>query len=159
MTTRQPIFRRLWATWIFTAIICFYLCQVILRQTAQKPGAARAISDRLYRLAVLPGSADGAETDYHAHMKAVLQGCNDICRVDMRGEPSLYFDYIQKEVDCHALMTNAAIDAPMADATPPEKIPAEMVDAFTYGGKVELIPYFGGILNQRYMGNQVCPNR
>lgn len=113
-----------------------------------------AVSDEYYRLAVSPGGGAGDESYHHAHMKAVLAGCGDICRVDMVGEPSLYFDHIEKDVDCHALMTNAAIDAPMAAAEPPHEIPSEMVDAFTYGGKVQLTPYFSGILNQRYMGNE-----
>lgn len=113
------------------------------------------INDRAYRLAVLPGSADGNETKYHAHMKAVLKGCKDICRVDMSGEPSLYFDHIKKDVDCHALMINEHIDAPMADAHPPGEIPFEMVDAFTYGGRVKLLPWKDGVSNQRYMGNEV----
>ena len=50
----------------------------------------------------------------------------------MAGKPSLYFDHIEKEVDCHALMTNAAIDAPMLAAEPPQELPPEMVAAFTH---------------------------
>lgn len=112
-------------------------------------------TDRYYRLAVLPGSADGAEAGTHAHIRAVLQGCGDICRVDMTGTPSLCFDHIEKEVDCQELMANAAIDAPMKDLEPPDISPPEMVDAFTYGGKINVVPFTGGVLNQRYMGNQV----
>ena len=55
----------------------------------------RPVAGHFYRLAVLPRSEDGAETINHAHIKAVLDGCGDICRVDMAGEPSLYFDYIE----------------------------------------------------------------
>jgi hypothetical protein len=114
------------------------------------------VSDEYYRLAVFleEGSADSNPSYYHAHMKAVLAGCGDICRVDMTGEPSLYFDHIEKEVDCHALMTNAAIDAPMLAAEPPNEVPPEMVSAYTYGGKVQVVPYAEGLLNQRYMGNE-----
>lgn len=86
--------------------------------------------------------------------KAVLEDCKDICRVDMAGKPSLYFDHIEKEVDCHALMTNAAIDAPMLAAEPPQELPPEMVAAFTYGGKVQLVPFWGGLFNQRYVGEK-----
>lgn len=53
-----------------------------------------------------------------------------------------------------ALTTNAAIDALMIDAEPPTKLPPEMMDAFTYGGKVEFVPYHGGFWNQGYMGDK-----
>lgn len=54
-------------------------------------------------------------------------------------------------------MTNAAIDASMMEAEPPEDFPREMIDVFTYGGKgkVKIIPFSGGVQNQRYMGNNV----
>lgn len=146
--------------WLLTLIFLFGIYSINKRSVCCPTGLhesknADDVGDRAYRLAVLPGSANGNETKYHAHMKALLQGCKDICRVDIAGEPSLYFDHIQKDVDCHALMTNTAIDAPMVDAHPPQEIPSEMVDAFSYGGKIKVVPYSGGVLNQRYMGNEV----
>ena len=51
-------------------------------------------------------------------------------------------------------MTNAAIDAPMAEARPQEEFPSEMIDAFSYGDKIRVV-YGGEVLNQRYMGNAV----
>lgn len=148
-------------TWIFIGIFCFYglwandrpHTHLVLFEASTIE--ANDLDDQYYRLAVLPGSADGKETKYHAHMKAVLNGCKYICRVDIAGTPSLYFDHIDKEIDCHALMTNAAIDAPMVEAEPPRELPAEMVDAFTYGGRVRVVPFYNGVLNQRYMGSKV----
>lgn len=92
---------------------------------------------------------------YQLRMRDLLKGCKDICRADMAGTPSLYFDFIKKEVDCTGLLTNAAIDAPMVSAEPPQELSSEMWDAFTYGGRVQIDRFPGGILNQRYMGKTV----
>ena len=161
-TTAMPPFSSLRVVWTclgFSLLVTY----MFSHRVELKPMSAQSsvldkehrVTDKMYRLAVLPSSADGHESYYHAHMKAVLQGCQDICRVDMAGEPSLYFDHIRKDVDCLALMTNAAIDAAMIDDEPPQQFPSEMVEAFTYGGKVKIIPFARGVLNQRYMGSTV----
>ena len=95
------------------------------------------------------------ETSYVDHMKAVSAGCGDICRIDMPGMPSLYHNYIEKEVNCKALLSNPAIDAIMGDPEPPSIIPSDMMDAFTYGGKVRFTFFDQGIFNQRYLGKKV----
>lgn len=96
-----------------------------------------------------------SENPYKRHMEAVKNGCGDICKIDMEGSPSLFHDYIEKEVDCLSLLSNPAIDATMTDVNPPTLIPEEMLDAFTYHGQVPVRPYSGGILNQRYLGKEV----
>jgi len=88
-------------------------------------------------------------------MQAVLEGCEDICRIDMPGEASLYHDYIEKQVNCKAILSNPAIDAVMVDPEPPVTIPTEMMDAFTYEGKVKLSFYAEKLFNQRYLGKEV----
>ena len=98
---------------------------------------------------------DSTKHSYIDHMNAVLKGCGDICRADMNGVPSLYHDYIEKEVDCVSLLSNPTIDAKMGDLKPPRVIPGEMLDAFTYNRQVGISPFDGGILNQRYLGKQV----
>ena len=95
------------------------------------------------------------KTSYGDHMQASLKGCGDICRIDMPGRPSLYHDYIEKEVNCKAILSNPAIDAGMGDPEPPDIIPTEMMDAFTYNGKVELSFYADELFNQRYLGKKV----
>jgi hypothetical protein len=100
------------------------------------------------------------ETSYVDHMQAALEGCADICRIDMPGEASLYHNYIEKQVNCKAILSNPAIDAVMGDPEPPVTIPTEMMDAFTYGGKVTLSFYADGnnnkkLFNQRYLGKEV----
>lgn len=88
-------------------------------------------------------------------MQASLKGCGDICRIDMPGRASLYHDYIEKEVNCKAILSNPAIDAAMGDPEPPATIPTEMMDAFTYNGKVKLSFYADKLFNQRYLGKKV----
>jgi hypothetical protein len=78
------------------------------------------------------------------HLEAVLKGCGDVCRDDMTGEPSKFFNHLTKKVDCPALLSNAAIDASMQDPEPPAAIPAHMLNAFTYGGRVAMRRYFDG---------------
>jgi hypothetical protein len=85
------------------------------------------------------------------HIEKVLEGCGEICDYNIDGTPSLFFDYIKKDVDCQALWMNEAIDATMVEDTPPAKIPDNMSNDFTYGGKVRVVPY-STILNQRYLG-------
>ena len=99
-------------------------------------------------------------TSYVDHMQAARKGCADICRIDMPGEASIYHDYIEKQVNCKAILSNPAIDAIMGDPEPPATIPTEMMDAFTYGGKVTLSFYADDnnnkkLFNQRYLGKEV----
>jgi hypothetical protein len=88
------------------------------------------------------------------HIKQVVHGCGDVCRIDDVGKPALFFNHIRKHVNCLALVANKAIDATMAETVPPqlEAIPAHLMDAFTYGGKVPVQLWPGGVLNQRYLG-------
>jgi hypothetical protein len=81
----------------------------------------------------------------------VLQGCGEICDHSKVGQPSLFFNYIQKNVDCKALWNNEAIDEAMVEDTPPTELPAEMIGAFTYDGLVPL-QYGDNVRNDRYLG-------
>lgn len=84
------------------------------------------------------------------HMNSVLNGCSEICNNDMVGDSDMFFNYIEKKIDCKGLWMNQAIDATMTD-DPPSVIPLEMLDGFTYGGKVPIKPW-SSLLNQRYLG-------
>jgi hypothetical protein len=88
------------------------------------------------------------------YIKQVLRGCGAICRIDDVGTPALFFNYTRKHVNCLSLLANEAIDAAMVEPVPPalEAIPAYLMDAFTYGGKVPVQLWPGGVLNQRYLG-------
>lgn len=90
------------------------------------------------------------------HLEAVLEDCGDVCNIEQIGEPSLFFNHIKKKVNCDALMTNAAIDAVMKEPEPPKSIPGEMLDAFTYGGKIPVKYWLPNeqIFNQRYLSKE-----
>ena len=85
---------------------------------------------------------------YQQHLNAVLNGCGEICDLSMTGQPSLFFNYIQKNFDCLALGTNAAIDASGWDSPPPNEIPASMRSAFTFDGRIQPSGYY---LHQKYL--------
>ena len=69
----------------------------------------------------------------------------------MEGYPSAYFPEIRKRVNCPALLRNSAIDGGRP-AGPPPSIPSEMMMFFTYGGRVPIVPYGGGMLDNHYFG-------
>ncbi len=84
-------------------------------------------------------------------MDEVRRGCAEICDNNVKGSQSMFFDFIEKKVDCHGLWMNEAIDKVMEEPMPPSWIPEEMVGAFTYGGRVPIRPWHE-LLNQRYLG-------
>lgn len=87
------------------------------------------------------------ESPYLKHMEEVKKGCEDICRYDIKGTPSKFYDYKEKKVNCPALLTNEAIDRPMS-GSPPAKIPDELMDDFSYGGKVPVTMWKNGVLHE-----------
>ena len=50
-------------------------------------------------------------------MARVRQGCAEICDDTIPGTPSLFFNYIEKKVDCPALWKNEAIDEAMVETS------------------------------------------
>lgn len=96
---------------------------------------------------------------YHLPLERLLAGCGEICEIDKAGTPSLFFNYIEKAVDCPGLMSNEAIDAPMQSKTPPAAIPDALLEHFTYKGKVELGFYPNGPLNSRYLAGSAMQSR
>jgi hypothetical protein len=90
------------------------------------------------------------------HLKAVLKGCGDICRHDIPGTPGLFFDYVEKEVNCPAILSNAAIDAGRDTPEPLPNIPDDMLEWFTYGGKVDVRSW---MFNQVYLNGEASVNK
>ena len=86
--------------------------------------------------------AQAEEEPYAKHMRAVREGCGEICELTM---PPPAF----KRFDCMALGTNAAIDAVGWESPPPRQIPEAMRAAFTFDGRVVLSEYY---FNQKYLG-------
>ena len=158
----NPIYpRSLWTRtksqrWVFVVVPCLSATVYMLMRDAYVTGGHNFLSS------IVPQSFSANEvvfysneTSYIDHMKAVLKGCGEICQTDMPGIPSLYHDYIEKQVNCKAILSNPAIDAMMGDPEPPSTIPTEMMDDFTYGGKVRFTFFDQGIFNQRYLGKKV----
>lgn len=63
-------------------------------------------------------------------------GCSDICNTDLKGSKSLYFDEIKKKVDCIGIWKNTDIDKPRSGPAP--SIPPEMMQYFSYGGRIKI---------------------
>lgn len=86
-------------------------------------------------------------------MVSVLKGCGEICNTTIVGEPSLFFPQIRKRVNCRGILLNGAIDEPRAIGPAP-RIPPEMRHAFSYNGRVSIIPYSAPdvLFNDQYLG-------
>lgn len=88
------------------------------------------------------------ETSSHTAASGVE--ADELYSNEMQGQPSKYFNHISKRVNCPALWKNATIDESRDREKVEHSIPDHMLDAFTYGGRVNLRP--GDILNQVYLG-------
>jgi hypothetical protein len=84
-----------------------------------------------------------SEDPYATHLRAVREGCGEICELTMP-PPTV------KRFDCMALGENAAIDAAGWEFPPPRQIPEAMRAAFTFDGRIVPSDYY---LNQKYLGS------
>jgi hypothetical protein len=77
---------------------------------------------------------------YSCRREALLHGCSDICDTSMTGEPSKYFNFVKKNVDCMGLWANEAIDEGVTDDLwpPPVYPPPEFLEDYQQGGRVKI---------------------
>ncbi|CAH1778602.1 unnamed protein product [Owenia fusiformis] len=62
--------------------------------------------------------------------------CGEICSYEVKVEEKRkYYPYIRKTVKCGSIMKRMALN-PATPAVPPQKIPAELYDAFTQNGEL-----------------------
>ena len=82
----------------------------------------------------------------------VLDGCGQICQTDMVGTPSLFFDFIKKDVHCQAIWINSEIDQ-SRDGPPVHlsDLSEETISNFTYNHKFPMVPYVS-LMDQKYLG-------
>lgn len=83
---------------------------------------------------------------------ALLEGCGDICRLDIASTADKYFNRTVKHVQCEPLMRNAAIDTAMRQLHPPRVIPLELLNDYTYNGHITVVYDPRLFFNQRYLG-------
>ena len=95
------------------------------------------------------GHKSSTDQRYEKHLMQVMDGCGEICDTNIRGLPSLFFDHIKKKLDCIAIGTNAAIDAAGFEDPPPKTIPENMMDAFTFSGRIGINLAYD---NSKYLG-------
>ena len=79
------------------------------------------------------------------------QNCGDICNTTIKGKKSMFFDFIEKSVNCHALWTNKFIDTSRAIG-PATFMPSKFVKDYTYDFRIPVKNYSRGLLNQQYAG-------
>ena len=101
-----------------------------------------------------------ANHSHHAlrRMAAVLEGCDELCVTNQEGTQSLFFPQIRKRVNCTGIMLNTAIDEGRP-VGPAPKMPPEMKAAFSYDGRVPILPFPGNqvypaghLFNEQYVG-------
>ena len=112
---------------------------------------AKRVQDGLDSSQIAPPEVLTNEDRYAHHLQQVLDGCMDICDTSIPGTPSLFFDYIKKQVQCEALCTNPAIDAEGFENPPPTEIPECMRDQFSWSGRV---PVGSMYYNAKYLGSE-----
>lgn len=127
------------------SVMCFTIACIVIFYLVHESLSATftTVYDRVY--------------DNRTHTEKVLEGCGEICETSKDGTPSKFFNFIEKKVDCHALMSNEAIDAAMVEDEPPQSIPTELLPAFTYDGRVQV--KFDRIYNQRYLAKTALTSR
>jgi hypothetical protein len=96
---------------------------------------------------------------YRCRRKALLEGCSEICDSSIKGHSSLFFDAVQKHVDCAGLWANEEIDASLGDGQwpPPAYPPGIFIKDFRQNGAV--IVKKTGHYKQRYAGGDASNSK
>lgn len=82
-----------------------------------------------------------------------LKGCGDICSIQDSGKKSIYYNYIEKNINCESIMTNPSIDASMI-GDPPDDIPHRMMNYFLYDGNVAYRKFASKPLHEVYLTSE-----
>lgn len=85
-------------------------------------------------------------------MEMLRRGCSEICDHTITGQPTKFWPFIKKKVNCNELWANTAIDDSRKLGSTAPEMPIEMRGAFLYDEAVKFIPWSGGTLNQQYLG-------
>lgn len=93
------------------------------------------------------------EIDFENSKPSALAGCGQICRTDIPGTPSKFFDFIRKDVECKNIWSNPEIDQER-DGPPLalSDLPADMAANFTYDSRLPMVPYVS-LMDQKYLGS------
>eukprot|EP00048_Salpingoeca_helianthica_P014744 m.223306 g.223306 ORF g.223306 m.223306 type:complete len:390 (-) comp16228_c0_seq1:161-1330(-) len=96
---------------------------------------------------------------YRCRREALLQGCSEICDTTIMGEPSMFFNFARKHVDCVGVWMNEEIDASATDGQwpPPEYPPEIFIDDFRQHGAVEVRKT--GHYKNRYSGGDAMQSQ
>ena len=85
---------------------------------------------------------------------AILE-CGEICDIDTEPTaPGSFVPVLRKQLSCQNVMFRMLSSCPAIDWPPPNDPPDELLDAYTMGGKVELLKYRDTALAQRYSGKK-----
>jgi hypothetical protein len=96
---------------------------------------------------------------YRCRREALLRGCSEICDTSIGGEPSRFFNFARKHVDCAGVWMNEEIDASASDKQwpPPAYPPNVFIEDFRQHGNVEVKQT--RFLAQRYSGGDALVNQ
>ena len=93
---------------------------------------------------------------WNSHFFGMLGDCGHVCKIEPDGHhvnksKGRFFDEFRKTVDCGKIWSSPHMDVPGEHGHPPRlsDLPKELVDLYTYGGKVTLAEWY---LEQKYYG-------
>eukprot|EP00434_Breviolum_minutum_P040024 symbB.v1.2.035556.t1/scaffold4816.1/size35202/2 len=93
---------------------------------------------------------------WNSHFFGMLGDCGHVCKIEPDGHhvnksKGRFFDEFRKTVDCGKIWSSPHMDVPGEHGHPPRlsDLPKELVDLYTYGGKVMLADWY---LEQKYYG-------
>jgi hypothetical protein len=118
-------------------------------QSAAQRGYVESKRERMPRVCL---QGDTSEAYYRCRRDALLRGCSEICDTSIKGEPSLFFDFVSKHVDCAGVWMNEEIDAGATDQQwpPPQYPPDVFLDDYKQHGNIQVLKT--GHYKERYSG-------
>jgi hypothetical protein len=123
------------------------------------PARPKKVESKKVRMPRVCLHNDTSDEYYGCRREALLKGCSEICDTTIVGEPSMFFNFARKHVDCAGVWMNEEIDASASDGQwpPPDYPPDVFIDDFRQHGMVQVRKT--GHYQQRYSGGDAMQSQ
>jgi len=116
---------------------------------------APTVHESKHEREALSVGAPRAESPLLQRVQDVLVGCGQVCNTSMTGRAGKFYNFIEKHVDCAGLWSNVAIDQARALGPAPDMHEIQpIMHLYSYNGRVAVVKYPHGVLNQHYAGQK-----